>query len=188
VLKKIDAATWVAVACIILGWFGLNTLVATFGPIEHAAYFYDLGALMREPRWLLTGVSVSRSFGTIVFGLICLIVAAVPLLPRLGYPKVPWLLSSLPLLFMLLCGITLYVKASYAHIEATDSLGRLGGYIARWANAATDWTGDVISRHIAMGAGSYLSFVAGGWLAFRGVVLFASGVSRNNGSVDNHNP
>ena len=157
-------------ACVLFGWFALNTLVATFGPIEHAAQFYDLGALMKEPRWLLTGVSASRSLGTVVFGLVCLIVALAPVLPRLGYPKVPWLLHSAPLILMLLCSITLYVKASSVHIEATDSMGRIGGYIARWVNAATDWTGDVIARHIAVGAGGYLSLLASGWLAVTGVM------------------
>jgi hypothetical protein len=71
---------------------------------------------------------------------------------------------------MLLCGIVLYVKSSTTQIEATDSLGRIGGYIAKWANGATQWTGDVVARHIAISAGGYLSFAASGFLAVRGVV------------------
>jgi hypothetical protein len=64
----------------------------------------------------------------------------------------------------------LYVKSSATQIEATDSLGRIGGYLARWANGATHWTGDVVARHIAIGAGGYLAFLASGFLAVRGVI------------------
>jgi hypothetical protein len=79
-------------------------------------------------------------------------------------------MSSAPLLLMVLCGVTLYVKSSTAHIEAMDSLGRVGDYLARFANGATRWGGDVVARHIAIGAGSYASFIASGFLAVKGVL------------------
>jgi hypothetical protein len=167
---KIDGITWIAVACLVLGWFWLDTLAATFGPIRHTVHFYDLPVVMRDPRWLLTGLSDAYPLIRVVFGLVCLVVITAPLLPRLGFPHVPYLLSSAPLLLMLLCGIVLYVKSSTTQIEATDSLGRIGGYIAKWANGATQWTGDVVARHIAIGAGGYLSFAASGFLAVRGVL------------------
>jgi hypothetical protein len=78
-------------------------------------------------------------------------------------------MSCAPVLLMLLCGITLYVKSSSAHIEATDSIGRIGGYVAHWANGATAWTGDVVARHIRVGAGGYLAFIASGFLAVKGI-------------------
>lgn len=167
---KIDGITWVAVACLALGWFWLNTLVATFGPIQHTVHFYDLPLVMRDPRWLLTGVTDAYPLIRMMFGLVCLVVITVPLLPRLGFPHVPYLLSSAPLLLMLLCGIVLYVKSSTAQIEATGALGPIGGYVAKWVNGTTRWTGDVVARHIAIGAGGYLSFAASGVLAVRGVI------------------
>jgi hypothetical protein len=167
---KIDGITWVAVACLVLGWFVLNTLSATFGPIQHTVHFYDLWIVMRDPRWLLTGVTDAYPLTRVVFGLVCLIVITAPFLPRLGFPNVPYLLSSAPLLLMLLCGIVLYVKSSTTQIESTESLGRIGGYIAKWTNGAVNWSGDVVARHIAIGAGGYLSFVASIYLAVRGVL------------------
>jgi hypothetical protein len=166
---RIDTPTWIAMACIAIGWFWLNTLVAAFGPIQHAASFYDLPAVMKEPRWLLTGVSGAHSVGTLVFGFLCLAVVVSPLFPRLGYPRTAWF-NVAPLALMLLCGIGLYVRASSARIEPGDSMGRLGGYVAHWANGAAAWGGDVLARHIALGAGGYLAFAASAWLAVRWVI------------------
>jgi hypothetical protein len=179
-LHRIDAKTWIAMACIAFGWFGLNTLEATFGPLRHVAHFYDLPAIMTDPRWLLRGVSDSHTFGTVVFAFVCLLVIASPLLPRLGYPRTTWL-NLLPLALMLLCSIVLYVKSSSTHIEAGDGAGKIGEYLARWANGAVGWTGDVISRHIAVGAGGYLSFLASGWLAAQGVLELRA--ARENGRI-----
>ena len=168
-MQKIDVSTWVAAAGVIAGWFWLNTLVAAFGPIQHVVHFYELSAAIQDPRWLLYGVGQSASLGAVVSGLVCLAVVAAPLLARMGYVSRPRLLSALPLALMVLCGITLYVKSSSAHIEATDSLGRGGGYLARWANGATRWGGDVVARHIAIGAGAYVSLLGSAWLAVKGV-------------------
>jgi hypothetical protein len=99
-MHKIDGTTWAALLCVAIGWFWMNTLVATFGPIQHLAHFYDLAAILKDPTQLLTGV----------------------------------------------------------------------GDLARWANGASVWTGDVIARHISVGAGGYLSFIASGLLAAKGSI------------------
>lgn len=155
-------------ACIAVGWFGLDTLVATFGPMRHPAHFYDLPAVMLDPRRLLFGPTEPLSTGTFVFGLLCLAVIALPVLPRLGFSPARWLLVTAPLLWMVLCGTVLYVKASSAHMTAPERMGRLGGYLASWANGAMDWTGDVVARHITLGPGAYLALIGAAWLAFKG--------------------
>jgi hypothetical protein len=167
---KIDGATGIAVGCLVIGWFALNTLAATFGPIQHVAHFYDLPVILRDPQRLLTGVADIGTASKLAFGLLCAAVIVAPLLPRLGYPRVPQLLSAAPFLLMLVCGVVLYVRSSTAHIEAPDSMGRIVGLIARWANGAMTWSGDVVARHISVGAGGYLSFLASAYLAIRGVV------------------
>jgi hypothetical protein len=179
-LHRVDARTWIAMACIAAGWFGLNTLEATFGPLQHVAHFYDLPAIMTDPRWLIRGVSASHNFGTVVFGSLCVLVILAPVVPRLGYPRTAWL-GLLPLALMLLCGIVLYVKSSATHIEAGDGAGKVGEYLARWANGAVSWTGDVVSRHIAIGAGGYLAFIASGWLAAQGALELRA--ARENGRI-----
>jgi len=167
---KIDSPTWIALVCVLLGWFGLNTLVATFGPVVHVVHFYDLPVVMQDPRWLVTGVEDVFPLARMAFGFVCLVAVTAPLLPRLGFPKVPYLLSAAPLLLMLLCGIVLYVKSSSTHIDATAGVPRLGGYLAKWANGASTWGSDVVARHIAIGTGGYLAFIASGFLAVRGIV------------------
>ena len=167
-LRRIDGLSWLAMACIAVGWFGLDTLVATFGPVRHTAHFYDLPAVMLDPPRFLIGPAESLSAGRFVFGLLCVAVIALPVLPRLGVSPARWLLISAPLLWMALCGIVLYVKTATAHIAAPERMGRLGGYLASWANGAMDWSGDVVARHIALGPGAYLALIGATWLAYKG--------------------
>ncbi len=155
-------------ACIVVGWFGLDTLIATFGPVRHSAHFYDLPAILLDPRRLLFGPDVGFSAGSFAFGLLSLAMIVLSVLPRLGVPRARWLLILAPLLWMTLCGIVLYVKASSAHISAPEQMGRMGGYLASWANGAMRWTGDVAARHITIGPGAYLAFAASCWLALKG--------------------
>ena len=167
---KIDSPTWIALGCVLLGWFGLNTLVATFGPVVHVAHFYDLPVVMQDPRWLLTGVEDTFPLARLAFGFVCVVAATAPLLPRLGSPRAPYLLSAAPFLLMLLCGVVLYVKSSATHVDAGPSLGTWGGYLAKWANQASNLGTDVVARHMVIGAGGYLAFLASGFLAIRGIV------------------
>jgi hypothetical protein len=168
-MRRIDIPTWIALACLLLGWFSLNTVVATLGPIQHGARFFDLAVAMRNPGALFTGVAGDRSVGTVIFGAFCLGIAALPLYARLATVRYPRLLSCAPLLLILLCCIVLYVKASTTHLQATGSMGRVGDYLARWYNSASDWAGDLAVRHIAIGLGGYLSFYASIWLALAGL-------------------
>jgi len=169
-LRRISVTTWIAVACIAVGWFGLGTLVATFGPVTQVAHFYDMALLIHDPSWLvLGGFQNSNTFMTVAFGTVCASIAAVPILARLGYMRFAWVLYAAPLVLMVLCGVMLYVKASAAPVEPTG-MGKVGEYIARWTNDATSWTGDVVSRHISIGSGGYLAFVASVWLAVQGAL------------------
>ena len=167
-LQRIDRTTWLALGGVAAGWFAMNMFVASFGPAVHAIHFYEMPAAVRDPLWLLWGSGEVR-LSSIAFALVCLMVIAAPTLPYLGYRQVPWLLSSAPLLLMVLCSIVLYVKASSARIEAPQSMGAVGGFVARLANSAASWSGDVVARHVAIGAGCYLSFLASAVLAVRGI-------------------
>lgn len=167
---KIDGATGIAVAGLFLGWFALNTLVASFGPIQHVAHFYDLPVILRDPKRLLTGVEDVGILSKLVFASVCVAVGLAPMLARPRNVRASQLLSAAPFLLILVCGIVLYVRSSTAHIEAPETMGRIGGLIARWANGAMTWSGDVVARHITIGPGGYLSFVASAYLAVRGVV------------------
>lgn len=168
-LARVDGATWLALACTALGWFGLNTLVASFGPIRHTAHFFDLPAAIADPLWLLRGLSAAHGFGTAVFVIICLLflAAAAAAFARSAGARAPWG-SFAPLTLMLLCSIVFYIKASATHIEPGTGMGPVGGWIAHAANGAIAWTGDVVARHVTVGGGGYLSFAASGWLAWRG--------------------
>jgi hypothetical protein len=170
-LRQVERETWLALICILVGWFFMATLVTTFGPVRQAYHFFDLLTIMRDPTWLLHGMGSSHPLESIAFGLVNIAVLALPIVPFALKTRSSWLLAAAPLTLMLLCGIELYVKTSGPYIQATGG-GALGDYIARMGNAAAMRAGTAISKHISVGLGAYLSLLASGYLAFRGLRKF----------------
>jgi hypothetical protein len=167
-LGRIEAPIWIAMAGTALGWFALDSLVASFGVIRHTAHFYDFPAAIVDPLWLLRGFSGAHTLATVVFAIVCLAFIAAPALARTRVQWRPWGLFA-PLTLMLLCSIAFYIRASSTHIEPNPDLGRLGGWISHLANGAMAWSGDVVARHVSIGSGGYLSLIASGWLAWQGI-------------------
>src|SRR5579871_7039467 len=73
-IRTVDVTIWVAMGAVVVGWFGMNTLVVTFGPVQHNAHFYDLAVVMLNPRRLVFGWDPSPTLGTLAFSLFSLLV------------------------------------------------------------------------------------------------------------------
>jgi hypothetical protein len=190
-LRQVDRATWSATLCVVVGWFFMATLVTTFGPVRHAYHFFDLLTVMRDPTWLLHGMGSSHPLEAIAFGLVNLAVIALPLAPYVHHTRSTWLLCAAPLALMLLCGIVLYARTSGPYVEATGSGGALGDYIARLGNSVALRAAASISRHISLGMGAYLSFIASVFLAVKGAREFrarADVLASPAASVDSRQP
>jgi hypothetical protein len=69
---------------------------------------------------------------------------------------------------MLLSGIALYVKTSQPFFAVKPGAGSLGALFAQVSNGMIGRASDTISRHITVGAGGYLAFVAAGYLTWKG--------------------
>src|ERR1700761_3203701 len=102
VLKRVDRQTWIAVLCLIVGWFFMATVVTTFGPMKQKYHFFDMLTVMLNPSWLLYGMGSSHPLEAILFGLLDLAVLVLPLVPFIVKKRSAWLLSMAPLILMLL--------------------------------------------------------------------------------------
>jgi hypothetical protein len=91
----------VAVASIVLGWFGLATLVTDYGAFTMRFHFYNAWTLLASPTRLLTGMQSGDGAQSFAFGLLCVVALLGVLLPlRLGQRNA-WLAYLAPLALML---------------------------------------------------------------------------------------
>ncbi|HEY0340746.1 MAG TPA: hypothetical protein VGC34_08080, partial [Steroidobacteraceae bacterium] len=103
-LRQVDRQTWIALICVIVGWFFLATVVTTVGPLKQKYHFFDMLTVMLNPAWLLYGMGSSHPLESVAFGLLDVAMLVLPLGPFLVKKRSAWLLSVAPLLLMLLCG------------------------------------------------------------------------------------
>jgi len=110
----------------------------------------------------------------LAFGALSVAVLLAPLAAHRFGTRSSWLLYTLPLLFMVLCGVILYVKTSGPYVAADPSTGAIGALVARFANDVIGRATDTIARHISIAAGGYLSILAGLYLTVTGVRQYAA--------------
>lgn len=171
-LRQVDRNTWIALLCLAAGWFFLNTVVTTLGPVQQKYHFFDMLTVMLNPAWLLYGMGSSHPLEAVVFGLVDLGVLILPLVPYLVKQRSAWLLSTVPLILMVLCGIELYERTSGPYFEATQRGGSWTHALVRFGNSVAEGVGDTAARHISMGLGAYLALGASLALAIKGLRAF----------------
>ncbi len=171
-LRQVDRQTWIALVCVIVGWFFLATVVTTVGPIKQKYHFFDMLTVMLNPAWLLYGLGSSHPLESVAFGLLDLAVLLLPLVPFIVKKRSAWLLSAAPLLLMLLCGFDLYEKTAGPFFATTARSGAISSALVRFGNSIAEGTGNAVARHISVGLGAYLALLASGYLAVRGLRVF----------------
>jgi hypothetical protein len=164
----VDAAVWLALFAIAIGWFWMATLVGTFGPVRQIMHFYDFASVLHDPTWLVHGIRPAHSIAVLAFGALSVLVLLAPLGAHRVGTRHAWLLYAAPLALMLLSGIALYVKTSQPFFAVKPGAGSLGALFAQVSNGMIGRASDTISRHITVGAGGYLAFVAAGYLTWKG--------------------
>ncbi len=165
--SRVDPATWLALFAIAMGWFWMATLVGTFGPVRQIMHFYDFPAVLRDPTWLVHGIRPAPGVEVLAFGSLSVLVLLAPLGAHRLNTRNAWLLYAAPLALMLLSGIALYVKTSQPFFAVSSGAGSLGAFFAQVTNGIVGRVSDTISRHITVGAGGYLAFVAAGYLTWK---------------------
>jgi hypothetical protein len=175
-VRQVDRHTWIALLGLIVGWFFLATVVTTVGPVQQKYHFFDMLTVMLNPAWLLYGMGSSHPFEAVAFGLLDVGVLVLPLVPYVVRTRSSWLLSTLPLLLMLLCGVELYKRTSGPYFEATERGGSWTHSLVHFGNSVAEGVGNVAARHISVGLGAYLALLASLFLAVKGLRAFRAAV------------
>jgi hypothetical protein len=167
---QLETASKFAILCIFFGWFLVDTFVVTLGSLQHGVRFFDVSAVIADPRRLFFGIQ--GSLHRILFGLVCILCLLAPLLPHLRRARANWLAYLAPLILMVLCGALLYSRTSSELFAASGDAGRAGGNWIRLANDLVRHGSGLVTRHISVGVGGYLALIASMVLALRGARYF----------------
>jgi hypothetical protein len=169
---RLEAPAKIAIACIFLCWFLLDTLVITLGSLQHGVRFYDMSAVIADPARMFFGF---HGWGhRAAFGLLCLVCLAAPLLPHFRQARMLWLAYLAPLALMGICGALLLWRTSGEFIAAPGDAGGIAGNLVQFANGLVHHGSSLVSRHISVGVGGYLALVACLVLALRGIRRYRS--------------
>jgi hypothetical protein len=166
-LRQLDGSSKLAIVCVIFGWFFMNTLVVTLGSLQHGVRFFDMSAVIADPTRLF--FDLNTPFHRTFFSLICLVCVSAPLAPHVVNRRSAWLGYLAPLALLLLCGVFLYSRTSGEFFAAPSETRSLSGSFIRFANDLVHHGSDLVSRHIAIGAGGYLALIGSVVLAIQGV-------------------
>ncbi len=167
---ELESSTKLALVCVAMGWFFMNTLVASLGSLQHGVRFFDMSAIIGDPARLFFGVDAP--FHRTFFGLICLACLLAPLAPHLQRKKSLWLCYEIPLALMLVCGVLLYVRTSGDFFADPGAPNSMTGSLMHFANDLVRRGSDMVSRHISVGSGAYLSLLGSAVLASQGIRRF----------------
>ena len=169
---ELEASTKLAIVCVLFGWFFMNTLTVTLGSLQHGVRFYDMSAAIVDPSRLF--FDVDTPFHRIIFGTISLVCLFAPLASHLVKPHpmkrgFAWLGYLAPLALILVCGALLYSRSSGDFFAAPADAKSVGGNFLRLANDLVHRGGDLVARHISVGAGGYLALLGSLVLAVQGI-------------------
>jgi len=179
---ELDASSKLALIIVAMGWFFMNTLVASLGSFQHGVRFFDMSAIISDPTRLFFGVNAP--FHRILFGLICLACLVAPLAPHLQVAPTPhepiplksgkslWLCYAAPFVLMVVCGVLLYIRTSGDFFADPGDPNSMTGSLVHFANGLVRRGSDMVSRHFSVGAGAYLALLGSSVLASQGVRRF----------------
>jgi hypothetical protein len=155
-----------AIACIVVGWFFTDTLVASLASLHRGIRFFYLPAVIADPTRMFFGVDYTMQ--SALFSLVCLACVLAPVAAHLSTHRFARLGYLAPLLLIVLCGALLYSKTS-GDFFASPSDNGIGTSVVHLANRLVARGSDLVSRHVAIGAGGYLAAIASVVLAVQGI-------------------
>jgi hypothetical protein len=147
---------------IFIGWFVLDTLKTTLGSVGLHFSFYEVAAIIANPVRLQVGVGDSAGLITIPFSILCLALILAPTVVPSRYVTAARLG---PLVLMMVCGAFLYHIAQQDTFIAAGKANDITTSLVQLANVISRHASDLVTRHIGLGAGS--------WVAGAGALLLA---------------
>jgi hypothetical protein len=184
--RNIDSFALVCIATVALSWFGMDTLVVSFGHFTQGTRFYEMGVVLLHPATLFLGVGDGHAVLLVTFILLAMAgLLAALVTPIVSSDSRAWLAGWLPLMMMLLCFAALYGNGSGAQVDAAAAGSTIHDSLLRLANHVMQHAQDALVAHIGIGSGGVLALVAGLALGVRstriylGSSIFPSASSRN---------
>jgi hypothetical protein len=176
-VSRIAAVSKIAIVCIFLSWFFLDTLIVALGSLQHGVRFFDMSAVIADPSRMFFGFSGwAHRAG---FGLLCLACLGAPLAPHLRPGRALWLAYLAPLALMGICAALLFWRTSGQFVAAPIDSAQIAGSVAQFANDLVHHS-SLMTRHVSVGVGGYLGFIASVVLALRGIRYFRADSSRGH--------
>jgi hypothetical protein len=173
---RTEGASKIAIVCILLSWFFLDTLVVTLGSLQHGVRFFDMSAVIADPSRMFFGFSGwAHRAG---FGLLCLACLGAPILPHLRPVRALWVGYLAPLVLMGICAALLLWRTSGQFVAAPIDTGQIAGNVAQFANDLVHHSSTLMMRHVSIGVGAYLGLAASLVLALRGARQFHGATPR----------
>jgi hypothetical protein len=167
---EMELAAKFALICVFFAWFFLDTLVVSVGSVKHGVRFFDAGAVIADPTRMF--FAIDTTFSVLLFTLLCLACVLAPLAPHLWRTRAAWLGYVVPLVLMVVCGLMLYSKTSGEILATPADANGLTGSVMSFANKILQRGSDLVSRHVAVGAGGYIAIIGSLVLAYFGVRRF----------------
>ena len=164
--------TLVALGALVVGWFFLNTVaIQISSQYGTGLTFWKLLGVLNSPAGLLEGLGGSGGSSGI-YGFLCVVALLGPLAPQVWKDKRAHLGALLPLAFMLLVALMIYLGISDGLKQAQGAAGMFGGaQAAQMAEIGNMMLQKAMSA-ISIGLGGYLALLASLYLAYRGAIQF----------------
>jgi hypothetical protein len=161
-IRRLGAATLIATALLIVGWFFLSAFsIQTFAGKAEYTFWQSLGFL-NSANGFEAAVEGRGTVGAGFYGFLALIALLGPYLPVFWKDQRAPIASALPFLFMLMAGLLL--RSSLNTVMGPDVGGPLGDF-ARQAR-------DEAMKAVSLSLGSYISLVVSLYLAGSGLKKF----------------
>lgn len=170
---RFGVPTLTAMAALVVGWFFLNTVAIQLSSAYGVGLsFWKILAVVNSPAGLMSSLG-GVSGGSGIYGFLCVVALVAPLTPQVWKDKRAHLGGVLPLAFMLLVAIMIYMGISDGMKQAQGIASAFGGaQAARMADSVGSEMMREAMRAISIGIGGYLSLAASLYLAGRGVIKF----------------